>query len=206
MARRIQGRISAAEALRAIYIDCEGFSGQSPTLIGILVDESLEQVVLDPDLEPVAVARKQRVASFTCEATRLLNKAKTEGRFIVAYSEHEWNLFSKYADIDIADYYCDARKLAKRWRNRMHPDRPLPNRGLQDFLRIINFPRRPYLGQKKSTKRIKAVKDMVLSKGSYEALTTTKKAQWTKLLEHNAVDCWGMRALVIHAALELGAI
>ena len=135
----------------------------------------------------------------------MLNKAKTEGRFIVAYSEHEWNLFSKYAEIDIADHYCDARKLAKRWRNRLHPDRPLPNHGLQDFLRIINFPRRPYLGQKKSTKRIKAVKDMVLSRGSFEALTSTKKAQWTKLLEHNAVDCWGMRALVIHAALELGA-
>ena len=197
--------ITFAEAERAIYIDCEGFEQQSPTLIGVLVGDDLEQVVLDPQLEPLARARNHRLTSFASEAARLRNVAIKEGRLIVAYTQHESNLFRKFGEIDIADCYCDAHKLARRWRNRLHRDIPINNRGLPEFLRIIKFPRGSYLGNKKSTKRIKAVRDMLLSKGSYELLTPVKKAQWTKLLKHNEIDCRGMRALVIHAALELAA-
>lgn len=202
---RRQATISFTEAERAIYIDCEGFQHQSPAVIGILIGDCLEQVVLDPQLEPVARARNHRFTLFASEASRLRNLAIKDGRLIVAYTQHESNLFRRFANIDIGDCYCDAHKLAKRWRNRLHPDIPINNWGLIEFLRVIRFPRGSYLGSKKSTKRIKAVRDMLLSKGSYQLLTPVKKAQWTKLLKHNEIDCRGMRALVIHAALELAS-
>jgi hypothetical protein len=44
---------------------------------------------------------------------------------------------------------------------------------------------------------------MLQKRGSYERLTPVKKAQWTKLLDHNSIDCRGMQALVIRAATEL---
>lgn len=159
--------------------------------------------MLDPELESVAQARNHRLASFESEAARLRSLAITEGRFIVAYTQHERDLFLKYGGVDITDSYRDAHKLARRWRNRLHRDTPITGRGLIDFLRIINFPRGTYLGRQKSTKRIKAVRDMIRSRGSYDRLTRVKKAQWTKLLQHNEIDCRGMRALVIRAALEL---
>jgi len=108
-----------------------------------------------------------------------------------------------YAQTDITDCYRDARMIAKRWVNRLHATEPINGRGLKDFLAFIEFPRGAYLGERKATKRIKAVRDMLRKKGSFEALTPVVKAKWTKLLEHNAIDCRGMRSLVLRAATEL---
>jgi hypothetical protein len=197
--------ISIAEAHRAIYIDCEGFENRSPTLLGILVGEALEQVVLDPDLAVVAEARNHRLSTFKREAAQLLERSVNESRLIVAYSQHERNLFMTYAQVDIVDAYRDARMIAKRWRNALHPENSSDGRGLKDFLEFIKFPRGIHLGHRKSTKRIKAVLDMIKIRKTYEALTPVKKAQWTKLLEHNAIDCRGMRELVMRAAGEMAA-
>jgi hypothetical protein len=76
-------------------------------------------------------------------------------------------------------------------------------RGLKDYLKLIEHERLPHLGNQKSTKRLKAVRDMIRVKKTYEALTPTKKRQWTILLDHNRVDCVGLQALVLRAASEL---
>jgi hypothetical protein len=39
--------ITTDEAQRAIDVDCEGFVDQSPTLLGLPVGDTLEQVVLE---------------------------------------------------------------------------------------------------------------------------------------------------------------
>jgi hypothetical protein len=46
---------------------------------------------------------------------------------------------------------------------------------------------------------------MLGKRGAYRALTPVVKAKWTKLLEHNEIDCRGMRALVLLATKELEA-
>jgi hypothetical protein len=135
----------------------------------------------------------------------LVQQSDCEERPIIAYSQHELNLFMTYAQVDISQFYRDARMIAKRWKNIVHPDAPLKGRGLKDFLEFIGFPRPTYLGYRKSTKRLNAVIEMLHRKGSFDALTPVVKAQWTKLLEHNAIDCRGMRALVLRAAHELQA-
>jgi hypothetical protein len=195
--------ISPSEAERGIYIDCEGFEDQAPTLIGVLIGDDLDQIVLDPELQPAAIAKGLRVSVLSKEASRLQQLSVREERLIVAYSQHERNLLMTYAQIDITDCYRDALMIAKRWKSILYPEAWLNGRGLKDFLEFIGFPRGVHLGHQKSTKRIKAVRDMLRVKGSFEALTPVKKAQWTKLLEHNAIDCRGMRALVIRASAEL---
>ena len=197
--------ISQREAERAIYIDCEGFEDRSPSLLGVLVGEQLEQIVLDPGLAAVARARGHRLSSFEQEILALLDRCKKEGRRIVAYSQHERNLVLQYVNQDAGEWYADARMIAKRWKNRFRRTEPLPARGLKDYLKLIEYPRGAHLGERKTTKRLKAVGDMVREKGSYEALTPVKKAMWTKLLEHNAIDCRGMQALVMRAARDFVA-
>lgn len=197
--------ITLVEATRAIYIDCEGFVDRSPTLLGVLVDEQLEQIVLDPALGAVAAARGHRLSTFETEAQSLVARAHAESRSIVAYSQHERDLLLTYAGQDVSALYRDARLIARRWRGALYPERRADGRGLKDFLKFIGYPRGDYLGDRKSTRRIRAVLDMVGKKGTYEALTATTKGQWTKLLTHNEIDCRGMQALVIRAARELEA-
>lgn len=75
-----QAVISVAEAERAIYIDCEGFEEQSPTLVGILIDGELEQVVLDPYLRAVADARGHRLSTLERETVNLQQRSTNESR------------------------------------------------------------------------------------------------------------------------------
>lgn len=201
---KIEARLSQAEAERAIYIDFEGFEDHSPSLLGILIDNTLEQVVLDARLSLAAEAKNLRVATLHDSVRDLLAQSKAEGRLIVAYSQHEKNVIEKFAQTDLTGPYRDARMIAKRWRTICHTGRPIGGRGLKDFLEFINFPRGTYLGEKKSTSRLKSVGDMLARKENYQALTPVAKAKWTKLLEHNEIDCRGMCALVVLAAKELG--
>lgn len=202
--KKIEARLSQAEAERAIYIDFEGFEGHSPSLLGILIDNSLEQVVFDTRLSLAAEAKNLRVTTLRDTVINLLAKSEAEGRLIVAYSQYEKNVIEEFAQADLTGPYRDARMIAIRWRAICHRDRSLNGRGLKDFLEFISFPRGSHLGEKKSTSRLKSVGDMLARKESYQALTPVVKAKWTKLLEHNDIDCRGMCALVVLAAKELG--
>ena len=56
---------TTADLSRAIYIDFEGHQDQAPALIGILVDDAFEIVVLDwrrthPEVRPARRARRVR--------------------------------------------------------------------------------------------------------------------------------------------------
>lgn len=55
--------ISIADAEKAIYVDFEGFEDQPPSLLGILIDGSLTQVILDSRLTPAAAAKGCQTAT-----------------------------------------------------------------------------------------------------------------------------------------------
>lgn len=203
MTRSKDAFITPAEAQRAIYIDFEGFADAPPALLGMTVDGRTEQVVLDPQLADAAHTRACRLSSLQDEVAALLARATQEGRAIVAYSQHERNVCLGFAGIDIAPVYRDARKIAKRWANACHGGTPPGGRGLKDFLELIGHARPAHLGERKSTSRLRTVRDMLAQRRHFALLTPVVKAKWTKLLEHNAIDCEGMRALVLRAAAEL---
>ena len=195
--------ISSTEAGRAIYIDFEGFQDKSPSLIGVLIEDKFEQIVLEPELGSAASAKSMRLANLDDEVLRLIDLSRQEDRYIVAYSQHELNVIKEYADRDISDIYRDARMIAKKWKVKFHRESAAKCKALKDYLSFIEYPRGAYLGEKKSTSRIKAVQEMIRTRGEYEKLTPVAKAKWTKLLEHNEIDCKGMKALVLRAAQEL---
>jgi len=197
--------ISSKEASKAIYIDFEGFVDKPPTLIGILIEDHFEQIIFEDGLRSAADAKGMRVSSLNEVIDKLYSVCADEGRLIVAYSQHEINVIRKYTNRDISDIYRDARMIARRWKSICF-DRSAPIRkckALKDYLTYLEFPRGSYLGEKKSTARIKAVLEMSKRRGNYDALTPVVKAKWTKLLEHNQIDCIGMKALVETASRAL---
>lgn len=194
--------VTRKEAERAIYIDFEGFEEKSPTLIGILVEDEFEQVVLDPQLQEAAIAKGMRQASLKEEIARLVERGKREDRFFAAYSRHELNVVQEFAGVDLSDTFRDARKIAKKWKNKFHKEAAAGCRSLKDYLAFIGYERGAHLGERKSTSRIKTVKEMLEKRVEFKKLTPTAKAKWTKLLDHNEIDCRGMKALVLRAAME----
>jgi hypothetical protein len=192
-----------SEAVRAIYIDFEGFTDRLPSFMGLQIDENFQQIVFDDSLTIAAQAKGLQIAAFEHCMESMIATSVRENRLIAAYSEHELRVIQKYAGLNISDRYLDARKVAKYWFRKCHADHHSPGTGLKDFLRFINYERGAYLGERKSTKRIRAVATMLASKGSYSGLTTTVKAQWTKVLEHNKIDVQGMKSLMSMACKEL---
>lgn len=76
-------------------------SGRPPALIGVLIEDQFEQVVLNSELELAATARGCRLRSFQAEAERIARLAENENRVVVAYSQVERHLFSNRGGVDL---------------------------------------------------------------------------------------------------------
>ena len=201
---RKASRISVREASRAIYIDFEGLTNETPTLCGVQCDGIFEQIVYDEALASAAENKQLAVLDFEQHIVRLLSKCDDEKRAIVAFSEHELNKICEHVQIDISHVYRNANKIAKRWQRECRPQTK-KCKGLKEFLELIGFERRPHLGEKKSTARIRTVREQISNNGHYDSISRVAKAKWTKLLEHNKVDCLGMEKLIKIAAREIGS-
>jgi hypothetical protein len=195
--------ISVPEAQKAIYVDFEGFQGQSPSLIGILADGSLTQVVLDSRLNTAAAAKGCRMDSILDVATTLKRWCQDGGRKLVGYSQHELQVFAEYAGVDFTAEYRDARMIAKRWWNKCRPGAPRQDNGLKTFLEAIGRPYPTCFGEQKVTSRLRAVINMLGNRGTYDALTPVVKSKWQKLLSYNEYDCRGMQELVALSSTEI---
>jgi hypothetical protein len=194
--------ISPSEIERALYLDFEGFVESPPSLAGIRCEDDFHQVVFDDALEPAAAAKGLHLALVDNFLRELLHRCRREDRRLVAFSQHEKNVATLWADVDLASVYCDGRKVAKRWVNRAGRGAELKEWGLKDLLRFISFERPTYLGAQQATQRLGYVRAMLIKRGRYERLTPTAKGKWTKLLAHNKIDCDGLRALMLLTATD----
>lgn len=195
--------ISKRDATRAVYIDFEGYQKKSPTLLGILIGGNFEQVVFDQSLHEPSKNKGLRITELNKEIARLIELCKKENRFLVAYSQHEINVIKEYTGLDVSALYKDARMIAKKWKNTCYRQSKEKCRALKDYLAFIGYERGSHLGERKSTARIRAVQAMAALRGDYDDFTPVVKAKWTKLLDHNEIDCRGMKALVERASDEL---
>lgn len=202
--RRQERSITPEEAIRAVYIDFEGFQDKRPSILGILQQYDFRQVVLDPRLKPAATAKGLKTSSLKVEVKRLLKECQAEDQPLVAYTQYEKCMIQEYAGIDISPSYRDAHKIAKRWLNRLYRNSDIGEHNLGNHLRFIRFQRPQHLGSGVQTGRLQSVIDGLEARGSYERLTPVQKAKWTKILNHNRIDCCGTRDLVLRASSELG--
>ena len=213
--------ITQRQAQRAVYLDFEGFKEASPVLAGLAVDGEFAWTVLDPSMELAADAKKIQVADIKDYLSDLIARCEREDRLIIGFSRREAIAVTETLGIELGDRYCNALKLARRWRNRVHTaeaDKVRKRRararqrgrwvGSKDnaliaFSQLAGIqPPRDY-GYRCVTSRLRHVQDQLKSRGSYERLTPTAKGKWTKLLKHNRFDCRGLRELTIQMAHDI---
>lgn len=194
--------MSESEAARAIYVDFEGFKDKPPSLVGILVDGKLNQVIFEPKLFPAAVAKECKMGFIEEVARELRAKCEAEGRVLISYSEHELRQFKQYANESFDDIYRNALVIAKRWWNVLHPGEVRP-RTLKAYLKAIGHEMPASLGVGKATARLKSVIGSLDRRGKYKAVPKGVKKKWWNLLDYNERDCRGTQTLVTLAVSEL---
>jgi hypothetical protein len=202
-------RLSAAEALRALYIDFEGEKDEAPVLLGVHrrgrgARPFVHQDVLDEafaNLGAPAISLHQAVE-------KVVRRAERRDRRIVSWSEHDLEVVRTLRDQDpalVARFearYANALDVARRWRNRCHGgDRPASGR-LADYLPLVDYavPEEAARGHVGETIRLLLPR---LARGVPP--TAAQQRRWGRLLEHNRHDCIGMRQVCLRATRELEA-
>jgi len=196
-------RLSKEQAERAVYIDFEGFKDKSPSFVDLLDHTGFTQVVLDPNLQPAARAKRSGQQQIEYWATQLVNKCLREDRLIVGFSLHDLNCLKKYSTVgDKAEpIYVNARQLANRWHWHQHNKLFEGPRTLDAFCAAANVPPRPVdCDEVPVTRYIRRILGGLAARGTYRRLTRLQKQKWGILLEYNRWDCEDLRALCRVAA------
>lgn len=202
-------RLTAAEALRALYIDFEGEKDKPPVILGVhrrgrgarpfvYVD------VVDETFASLAASSR----SLHNAVATVVRRAEHGDRRIVSWTEHDLKVVRTLQDEDpdivarFEDRYANARLVARRWRNKLHGgDNPESGR-LADYFALIGYsvPDEAVAGKVGETIR-------VLRRGLERGLplTASQRSRWERLVEHNRHDCAGMRRVCLLATQELEA-
>ena len=181
-----------------MYLAVEGAPGE-PAFVGVLVDGDYEPFVCDPLLKPAAAEKGLPFLEIADLAEMLAARCRSEDRLLIGWSDRVLAAFATHTGTDLSVVFREGRAVAADWMARCHPDHAPRDWRLADLLPLVDFPRPPHLGYGKSAKRLRAVRNMIARKGSFEQLTGTVKGQWTKLLQHNETECRGMQAVVTAA-------
>jgi len=200
-------RLSAAEALRALYVDFEGGKDQPPVLLGIHrrgrgARPYVQQDVVDEAFEGLV----PRYLPLRDCVENVVRRAEHGNRRIVSWSEHDLKVVRTVRDDDpelVARFearYANALAVAKRWRNRLH-DGIKPESGeLGGYLSLVEYPvpndaEPGHVGD--------TIRDLRPRLERGLPLTVTQRARWDRLVEHNRFDCAGMRRVCLVATREL---
>lgn len=203
-------RLSAADALRALYIDFEGQKDQPPVLLGVLrrggkgSTPFVHQDVVDEAFASLGVP----TMSLRDAIEKVVFRAERGDRRIVSWSQHDLEVVRTLRDDDpelIARFesrYANALSVAKHWRNKLHGGAKPASGRLADYLALIGYPVPQDAAPGKVGETIRVLCHR-LEQGL--PLTTAQQARWKRLVEHNRYDCAGMRRVCVRATMELDA-
>ncbi len=207
-----------------IVVDFEGFTGKPPVLVGVLVDGVFAQTAftdVEPALAMAAQAKGLACVEFAGFCRGLVERARAERRAICGFSIREKQCIAEAlgeawpADVE----YLDAKRCAKSWGRHQYPGerarlkrivdrrrrrnawvpRGYGNR-LVDFVRLagVRIPSNYAHGRVAAT--LRRIIEQARSKPSYVEFAPGAKRSWTRLLEHNRMDCVWARAFISKAA------
>jgi hypothetical protein len=203
-------RLSAAEALRALYIDFEGEKDKPPVLLGVLRRPGrgstpfVHQDVVDDTFSGLAHV----FMSLHDAVSKAVLRAEHGDRRIVSWSQHDLGVVQTLREEDptlvsrFETRYANALSIAKRWRNKCHGGVKPASGRLVDYLALIGYPLPDDAGAGQVGTTIRVLRRR-LEQGL--PLTASQRARWERLVEHNRYDCAGMRRVCLLAAHELEA-
>lgn len=203
-------RLSASEALRALYIDFEGEKDKLPILLGVLRRAGkgskpfVHQDVVDEAFASLGVS----AISLRDGVEKAVLRAEHGDRRILSWSQHDLEVVRTLRDDDpelVARFearYANALSVAKRWRNRCYGGVKPANGRLADYLALIGYPVPDEAASGQVGETIRVLR-RPLEQGL--PLTARQRSRWERLVEHNRYDCAGMRRVCLLATEELEA-
>jgi hypothetical protein len=135
-------------------------------------------------------------------------RAEHADRRIVSWSQHDLEVARTLRgdDPQLVDRfearYVNALSVAKRWRNKVHGGHKPESGRLTDYMVLIGYPVPEEAAPGHVGETIRVVRRR-LEQGL--PLTSTQRARWDRLVEHNRYDCAGMRQICVRATTELDA-
>lgn len=204
--------LTAEEARRAIYIDFEGNTGQAPSLLGIRVEETTEQVIFDPVLESYGALSNTRYAtrvdSLESALLGLKDRSSREGRLILGFSIHEFEVVSTYCTEPclvewFRSTYVNAKGPIDRWiRHQVaEADANKPEeRSLKEYVNFVGVRYAPGTGPGTVGPGLTRLRQQIDRYGSAEATTKGTRLHWWRMLSHNSTDLNATRELTLRAA------
>jgi hypothetical protein len=202
-------RLSAAEALRALYIDFEGEKNRPPVLLGVHRRGRGARPFVQQDVLDEAFAGLARpIFTLRGAVEKVVRRAERGDRRIVAWSERELDVVRVLVEEDpglvqrFEARFVNARAVAERWRNRLHGgEKPDPGR-LADYVVLVGY---PVPAEAAGGDVGEVIRDIRSRQARGLPLTAGQRERWDRLLEHNRHDCAGMRRVCLVATRELEA-
>jgi len=201
-------RLSAADALRALYIDFEGNKDQPPVLLGVhRVGRGEHPHVQQDTTDPLFDGLVPRYLPLLDAVRNVVVRAEAKDRQIVAWTEHELKVVRTCCaeDPDLVDRfaarYVNAYSVAKRWRNRVHGRDKPAEATLYAWLALIGWPVREQAEAGHVGDTLRSLR-RTLEAG--RPLAPGQLGAWDRLVAHNHLDCVGLRRLCLVASAELG--
>ena len=204
--------LAPEHASRALYVDFEGQKDKPPVLLGCANHVGrapkpwVWQAITDPLFKPLAEA-KVELLELPLAVERILARAESKDRLIVAWSEHELNVVNDYCPEKLDRFqsrFVNARAFAVRWRNKCHAGKKPPTNTLADYLALIGYEVSERAGPGLAGEHDKIVRKALEKGRGIQGLTAHQLRRWDDLREHNLHDCAGMRRVCLLAAREVG--
>ena len=107
--------LTAVVAQRGIYLDAQGVRGCPPVVLGILVEEDLDQVIFDTDFADAAMAKELRINSAESEVHSLLQLAREEERFVFGFSPGCLEMAGPVEVDELRRLFVDGQQLGSEW-------------------------------------------------------------------------------------------
>jgi hypothetical protein len=183
-----------------IIIDFEGFIGKPPSFVGVWDNGTYTIIILDKNM--IGVTDQKNVVfmdlqSFLEETASFCRK---ENKKLIGYSNKELEVFKEFG-VDISDIYYNPIKNLKKWFYKKQYKLPKPF-ALNDVLKVLEYPKYRYFGDKQTTQRIKHVTtQLIRSNQNFQDLTPVAKSKWTKLQKYNNQDVVGLLWTLEHSQL-----
>ena len=195
----IKSKLSAAEIQRAIYIDYEGNMHAAPTLLGWRVDGQNHAAIVESGFADCAGRyRAKQVTEKPHEVLirELVLQAQTEGRRIVSWSEHDYNMMhDAVGDADrlqIRQVFRNALNTARPWHRRTRGATPPDKASLSYFCDILYFPVPEKYGLGLVGESLKTIREQLSQGRKYADLSPGARSRWVRVVKHNQLDLEGM--------------
>jgi hypothetical protein len=194
---------------QAIFVDYEGSKDKPPTLLGYMIDDHIIAAIVEPcfyDCRERYRAKHAVQADHINVLVELIHRAENEGRVIISWSEHDYNLMTaalsehKIEAALLKNAFRNAIFTTRRWFKKNQPNVIKERNDLASMMEITGYRVPEKYGTNLVGAALRLLRKQLTDGRKYADLTPTAIRAWRSIVKHNGHDLKGMQ----HVLTTLG--